>query len=357
MINDFLKQFIPIEILDTKFLGNSLEQLTIALLIFFIAIIFFRIFRNVVLVKIKKLALKAPTKFFNKLVEAFSKAGEGFYDLVALYFTLSSLTLPERLRTILDALLLTLIILQIISSSQVLIRYFLNKLIDQEDSETEATAANGIMLLINLVLYSLAVLMILSNLGINITSLIASLGIGGIAVALAVQNILADIFSSFSIYFDKPFEIGDTITVNGHTATVERIGIKTTRLRALQGEEIVISNQELTKSNIQNFKKLNKRRVLFSIAVTYNTSLEQCKKIPLIIKEVLEKVDGAELDRATFFEFGDSALRYEIVYYQNTGDFKEYALAREQMNLKIKEEFEKAGIEMAFPTRTLYVKS
>lgn len=359
MIENTLRNFIPSEFLDTKIFGNTIEQFIVAITIFCIFAVIFRIFRCVILVKIREFAHNAPANFFKSLVEAFERIHAPFYDLIALYLALSSLSLYDRFRVILDAFLLGLVILQIISSLQAILQYYINKITSKEEIDgASLTATRGIVLIINIVLYAIAVLMVLSNLGINISSLIASLGIGGIAIALAAQSILADMFSAFTIYFDKPFVVGDFIIVGDKLGTVEDIGIKTTRIAALHGEQIIIPNQELTRSTVHNYKKMPRRRVLFTIGVTYNTSLDKCKRIPEIIRSICEEFsEHLILDRVNFFEFGDSSLRFEIVYYHGNKDFTDYMNYREQINLRIKEEFEKEEIIMAFPTRTLYMGS
>jgi len=196
---------------------------------------------------------------------------------------------------------------------------------------------------------------VLSNLGVNITSLVAGLGIGGLAIALALQSVLSDLFSSFSIYFDKPFQVGDYIIVGKHSGTVEKIGIKSTRIRASQGEEIVISNQELTSARVQNFKKLKERRNTTSIGVTYETSTDKLKKIPDIIKYIIEEEKNARFDRVYFTTFADSALVFDLVYYVKSDAYSVYLETQQNINFKIKEAFEKEGIDMAYPTQTIYL--
>ena len=205
-------------------------------------------------------------------------------------------------------------------------------------------------------LWIVAALMVLSNLGVNVTGLMAGLGVGGLAIAFALQNVFADLFASFSIYLDKPFKIGDFIIVGEHTGTVEKIGIKTTRIRALQGEEIVISNQEMTSARVHNFKKLDERRISTQFGVTYDTPTETLKKIPDMIKKIVDEEKMTRFDRAHFTTFGDSALLFDLVYYIESQEYVDYLEAQQAMNFKIKEAFEGAGIDMAFPTQTIYIE-
>lgn len=342
------------EILSKSYYGNTVEEYLFSFGVFFGLAIVFRIFRGIILSKLRAFAESTPTKFDDKLVDAFDSIHPRFYDLTALFFSIHGLESEAHFDKYLNGAYLGLFMIQFIISSKPLMEYFLHKILkDDESDAADQTAFNAIAMLIQLALWITAILLVLSNLGFNITSLAASLGIGGIAVALAVQNILGDLFSSLSIYLDKPFVVGDFIIVEDKMGHVEKIGLKTTRLKALQGEELVISNKDLTSARIQNFKMMQKRRVVFSIGVTYGTSLEKCKLIPEIIARVFENVDNAELNRATFESFGDFSLNYEIVYYHLSGDYKEYMERRQDLNLQIKEEFEKAGIDMAFPTQTI----
>jgi small-conductance mechanosensitive channel len=201
-----------------------------------------------------------------------------------------------------------------------------------------------------------ALMIILAALGIDLTGAVVGLGVGGIAVALAVQNTLSDVFSAFSIYFDKPFEIGDFVVIGDQAGTVTSIGIRSTRISLLQGEELVVSNQELTTAQIRNFKKLEKRRIVFSVGVVYSTPIEKLKKIPGLVKEVIDAQELASLDRVHFSEFGDFSLKFEIVYYVEVSDYTKYMDVQQAINFGIKGAFEKEGIEMAFPTQTIYVQ-
>jgi small-conductance mechanosensitive channel len=209
---------------------------------------------------------------------------------------------------------------------------------------------------IQVIVFIFAFLLILWMFNVDLTGAVVGLGVGGIAIAFALQSTLSDFFSAFSIYFDRPFEIGDFITVGEYSGTVKNIGIRSTRLQLLQGEELVISNKELTSGSIRNFRKLEKRRVTFNLGVTYDTKVEKLKKIPFIIKDIFETIERASLQRVNFTEFGDFALKFLIVYYVNSSDWGEYLDIQQQINLGIKDAFEREGIEMAFPTSTVYLK-
>ncbi len=200
-----------------------------------------------------------------------------------------------------------------------------------------------------------ALLAILWAFEVNLSGVVVGLGVGGIAVALAVQSTLSDVLSAFSIYFDRPFEIGDFVIVGDYAGTVTKIGIKSTRLQLLQGEELVVSNKELTSTNLRNFKKLQKRRVVFSIGVTYDTPLEKLQKIPRLVEDVIRGVKLVEFDRAHFQSFGDFSLKFEVVYYVTTSDYVKYMDSQQEINFGIKKAFEQEGIQMAFPTQTIFL--
>ncbi len=218
-----------------------------------------------------------------------------------------------------------------------------------------ATALSLLAFAARVALWSVVLLAALDQLGFNITALVAGLGIGGIAVALAVQNILGDLFASLSIVLDKPFAVGDFIVVDGLRGVVERVGIKTTRVRSLDGELLVFPNGDLMKSRIRNFRQMQERRVHFTVGVTYQTSPEKAKAISQWLREAVEAVPRTRFDRAHFKEYGDSALVFEVVYYVLDRDYNLYMDAQQAINVAIFERFAREGVDFAYPTRTLYV--
>ena len=210
----------------------------------------------------------------------------------------------------------------------------------------------------NAIVYLIAFFVFMALAGINLTGLAIGGAATAIVIGFALQSVLSDFFSAFSIYFDKPFEIGDYIVVGEFSGTVTKIGMKSTRVELLQGEELVLANSELTKTNIRNFKKMKKRRISFSFGVTYDTPINKLKKIPDIIKGVIdpEKLEYVDkLDRVHFTEFGDFSLNFDIVYYVKSKDYVKYRDTQQEINFAIKEAFEKEGIEMAFPTQTIFL--
>lgn len=208
--------------------------------------------------------------------------------------------------------------------------------------------------LIQLAILVGALLAILWAFNVNLSGLVVGLGVGGIAIALAVQSTLSDVLSAFSIYFDRPFEIGDFVVVGEHAGTVTKIGIKSTRLMLLQGEELVLPNQVLTSTNLRNFRKLQKRRVVFNVGVTYDTPSEKLQKIPSLIEQVIRSVDLVEFDRAHFQAFGDFSLKFEVVYYVTLSAYTKYMDVQQEINLGIKKVFEQEGIQIALPSQRIY---
>ena len=225
-----------------------------------------------------------------------------------------------------------------------------------EEDAAEATTVRFLGFLLRLILWVLVGLVALDTAGVEITALVAGLGVGGIAVALAVQNVLGDLFASLSIVLDKPFVIGDFIIVGDLMGTVEHIGMKTTRVRSLSGEQLVFSNNDLLNSRIRNYKRMAERRALFRFGVTYQTSKEQLARIPELVREIIEDRDETRFDRAHFATYGDSSLDFEVVYYMLVPDYNAYMDTQQAINLELFGRFEELGIEFAYPTRTVYVE-
>ena len=212
-------------------------------------------------------------------------------------------------------------------------------------------------LMIRALIWSVMLLSILANAGVDITALVASLGVGGIAIALAVQTVLSDVFASLSIGFDKPFEIGDFIVFNDVSGTIEHIGLKTTRIRSLGGEQIVCSNTELLKQTIQNYKRMQQRRIVFSVRISYKTDVERAATVPGILRDRINEQADVRFDRAHLARFGDSALEYEAVYYLMSADYNRYMDTQQAINLGIMRSLEAAGITLALPERIVHVNA
>ena len=221
---------------------------------------------------------------------------------------------------------------------------------------SSATTIRALGFLAQLVMWAVVLLMVMSNLGIDITALVAGLGIGGIAIALAVQNILGDLFGALSIVLDKPFVVGDFIAVDAYQGTVEHIGIKTTRLRSLSGEQIIVSNADLLKSRIRNYKRMFERRIQFGIGVVYDTPHATLARIPGMIRAAVEAQPKARVDRVHFKGFGESSLDFETVYFVASPDYTAYMDIQQAVTLEIVRLFEADGIDFAFPTRTIVLQ-
>jgi len=207
------------------------------------------------------------------------------------------------------------------------------------------------------VVYFIAILFLLDNLGVNISSMVAGLGIGGIALALAVQNILGDLLSSFSIHLDKICEVGDSVEVNGVMGIVEKIGVKTIRLKTLQGEELIMSNSNFIDASIKNYKKMEKRRIVFNVGVVYEINLEKLKKIPTLLKDIIKSKENVEFGRVHFVKMNDFSLDFEVMYHVTTGNYDVYMDIQNDINYAIIEVFQKESIEIAYPTQVVYKKT
>ncbi|MGJ8654326.1 MAG: mechanosensitive ion channel family protein [Opitutaceae bacterium] len=225
----------------------------------------------------------------------------------------------------------------------------------KENNPGAVSAIQGMSFIVRLVIWSVALLLVVDNLGYDVTALVAGLGITGIAVALALQNILGDLFASLSIVLDKPFVIGDFIIVGDLMGVVERIGLKTTRVRSLSGEQLIFSNSDLLNSRVRNFKRMQERRVAFGFGVIYQTTPEQLESIPVKIKSIVEGIENARFDRAHFKGFGESSYDFEVVYYVLTADYAQYMDIQQSINLALCRWFAEEGIDFAYPTRTLFI--
>ncbi|MFN2215578.1 MAG: mechanosensitive ion channel family protein, partial [Anaerolineales bacterium] len=299
------------EILATVVYGNSLQRWMISLVVFFVLFLLIGLGRRIFLKKLLSLVKETRTVIDDVFFNLIKQTKTWFTLLLSLYIGSQFVTLPENISQIRNTLVALVVIIQMGFWGNGIINFWIVRQGFQKtkvDGET-ATNMNVMGYVLKVALWAVIVILFLDNIpGVEVNSLIASLGIGGVAVALAVQNILGDLFASLSIAIDKPFVIGDVISVGDFIGTVERIGLNSTRIRSLEGQEYIFSNSDILKSRISNYRSMQRRRVLFTLGVAAETPYSKLKDIPKFIQEIIESQDAATFDRAHFREFGDFSL-------------------------------------------------
>jgi len=343
-------------ILEEVFFGNRIMDYLIALLTLLLSLLFVKVFIRALIKRLKKLAKKTTALFDDFLVTILEKIGLPALYISCFYVSAKVLKLPSGADSLINALEMVVITFFAARIIVMIAGWGINIYLAKKNQDpTLVRSLDGMLLAIKFLIWALAIIILLDNLGYKVSTLIAGLGIGGIAVAIAAQALLKDFFSYFSIVFDHPFKIGDFIIIGDFMGTVEYIGIKTTRIRSLGGEQLIFSNTDLTDSRVRNYKLMEKRRVLFRLGVTYQASLSQLKEIPRIIEHIIKNTQDTAFDRAHFFSYGDFSLIFEVVYFVLSPDYNKYMDIQQEINFAIKEQFEKRGINFAYPTQTVYL--
>ncbi|MDB5038185.1 MAG: mechanosensitive ion channel protein MscS [Bacteriovoracaceae bacterium] len=348
-------------LLEPILFGHSIFSWLIALAIFLGFLIVLVLIKRILVRHLAQFVKTDQTDSAYFLINLIDKTKLFFLVTVSAVSATYYLNLSDSIHHFLKSFFIVILLIQVSFWGEAAIKYFLLRLVTQRELKrgqdpSLQTTVSVLQVIAKLILYGVIALLILDNLGFNVTTLIAGLGVGGIAVALAAQNILGDLFASLSIVLDKPFIIGDLIDVNGQKGRVERIGMKTTRIRSTTGEQIIISNTDLLRSKILNFARMTERMVVFTIGVTYQTPPEQLRKIPEILKAVITKQKKVRFDHAHFKGLGESSVNFEVVYYVMSGDYKDYIEVEEAINLEVFELFLEGKIGFAHPTRTLIME-
>ena len=345
------------EYLHTSFLGNPILRWATAAGLMIATIIALRVAKAVLVNRLTALAKRTATEWDDIITAALAKTSFLFLLVVGVVVGAQILTLSARASAAAGSLLVIASLVQAGIWAGTMLTRWLESYRRREMKEDPATATTvGALGFVGRILLWTAVLLLaLDNLGVDITTLVAGLGVGGIAVALALQNVLGDLFASLSIVLDKPFVLGDFLIIDDHLGSVEYIGLKSTRLRSLSGEQLIFSNSDLLKSRVRNFGRMYERRIVFGVGVTYQTPRAKLERIPGIIREAVEAQEKTRCDRSHFKGFGDFSLDFETVYYVTVPEYATYMDIQQAINLRVHERFEAEGIEFAYPTQTLFV--
>jgi small-conductance mechanosensitive channel len=348
MIDDFL---------DRSFYGNTVLDYLIfagAVLVGFAAI---TILRRVFVPRLGRWAKGSRTTLDDILVRILERAVVPLLYYGVFYASIRSLTLHPIIARGVDvagALLMTFIGVWALSSALVyLIRTRWTRRADPRAAEN---ATRAIIPAVHVIVWSLGALYLLENLGFKISAVVTGLGIGGIAVALAAQAVLGDLFAYFAILFDKPFEVGDFIIVDDYMGSVEHIGVKTTRLRSLNGEQLVFANTDLTKSRLHNYRRMATRRIEFFLHLRLDTPLRLAEQVPEAVAGIIKATEGVLLDRVHLASFDNASLNYDVVYIVQDSDYGHYMNIQQSINFRMMQEFERLGVQFAYPTQTLFVQ-
>jgi small-conductance mechanosensitive channel len=346
-----------VNLLSYSLSGNTVGRYLLCISVFVCSIIILRLFRVIIFSKIKRMTEKTDSMIDDLLTASFRKNIIPLMYLASAYFSAGLLIVNSSLER--WSWRLFLIALGFFTTRFIIsiIIFFSNRFWQVKDgNNNEKNISVLLNTIIKIIVWSVSILILLDNLGVRVSGLVAGLGVGGVAIAFAAQSILGDIFNYFTIFFDRPFEIGDFLVIDQFSGVVEHIGVKTTRIRSLSGEELIFSNTDLTGSRVRNYKNMQERRVVFSFGVTYQTPVAKLKQITKKVESIINGIGTVRFDRAHFHKFGDSSLDFEVVFYVLSGDYKTYMDAQQEINLKIMTELARMKVEFAYPTRTLFME-
>lgn len=348
------------DFLTSSFLGNEARAWLIAAGVTVVSFVVLRLVAGWSAKRLGSFADRTRGYWDDVIASSLAATRSTLLLFVSVYLGSRTLTLPDVVVGLLESVAIIALLLQagFWASAGLTTWLMARTAATLEDDPAQVMTLNVIGIFLRLVIWSMVVLLALENLGVDVTALIAGLGIGGVAVALAAQNILGDLFASISIALDKPFVLGDFVTVGDFQGTVESIGLKTTRVRSLSGEQVVFSNTDLLDSRLRNFGRLYERRVVLKVGVTYQTPREELEQIPGLIQEIVESRGGADvrINRSHLTNYGDSAIEFETVYHVLSPDYALHMDIKQDVYLRIHAAFDERGIEFAYPTQTIFLE-
>jgi small-conductance mechanosensitive channel len=345
-------------LLDEVYWYNSLRTWLVALTLAVFSCLVLLALKRVLIHRVGRLAKRTTTDFDDMVIDLVRKTRTVFIIVVSFYAASHYLDLSEGMRRIIRVATMLTSLIQVGIWGNGLIGYLITKYARQrlgQDASGSATLG-AVRFISNVILWTVVLLLALENFGFDVTALVAGLGVTGIAVALAVQNMLGDMFASLSIVLDKPFEVGDYVIIDQLEGTVEKIGLKTTRVRSLSGEQIIFANADMLKSRIRNLKRMEERRVAFRVTVTTQTPRDVLERIPDMLREIVSVQPETRFDRSHFQSIGESGLVFEVVYFMLRPDYPSYMKAQQDINFGIVKRFQSDGIEFAYPTRLIHVR-
>jgi small-conductance mechanosensitive channel len=338
--------------------GNTTVDYLLAIITVLGGVLVTQLLKTLILKRIERWSHQTATELDDRLIRIIKRPLLSVVYVGIAYIAIHNLNLHpilEQTVQVLGVILATVLIIQLTGS---LVEYgFRVYGYSHRDNPGLQQTFNTLIPAVKILIWAVGLIFLLDNLGFDISAVVAGLGIGGVAVALASQGVLQDLFSYFAIIFDRPFELADFIMVDDLVGTVEQIGIKTTHLRSLSGEQLIMANSDLINARIRNFKRMQRRRIAFSLGITYETGLAKIQQIPAIIQRIVDNTPNTTFDRAHFLSYGDFSLDFEVVYFVETDNYAAYMNAQHQINLDLKAAFEDQGIEFAYPTQVLYLNS
>jgi len=349
--------------LDMTLFEIRLQTYVLVMLSVIATFIIIRFIQVVVVSRLKAAAAATKTSIDDTFIEQIESIGSIFYLVLAVYIPLwyiqsSQQSIPDIIFMWVSAVTVCVSAFYVAKMSTAFVQYTASKLIEKRSGKITQADTSMLTLLsvaVKTVVWFVAFLFVFNLFEVDVTGLVAGLGVSGLVVAFSIQNVLADLFSSLSIYIDKPFKPGDFIIVGSMMGTVKKIGIKSTRISGLDGEEVVMSNKQLTDTEIHNYNHMRRRRIAFKIGVTYDTSPKKLAEIPEIIQTIIEAQDKATFDRCHIFKFDASSINAEIVYYVQSGDYTVFMDTQQAIVLGITAAFADKKIEFAFPTQTVHL--
>ncbi len=344
-----------IEFLQKEIWNNTIQNYLITITLMILFIIILPKLKDLLKQYLVKITSKTKNKYDDMIPNAFDRIPNYLIIFLSFYFSILNLNLNETIIYIINHALLLILTFETISSFKQGLSFFIEKISKNKDKSTQV-AYQALEKITILVIWIIATLFVLSNFGINVGALAAGLGIGGIAIAFAFKEILSDLFSYFVILLDKPLVPGDYVSVGDHFGTVQNIGIKTTRIKQIDGNIIVIPNESIASTEIKNFGFTKHRRVTFTISVDYDTSADKIKKIKKKVEDIINSIEECEFKSCRFKNFGDSALEIFVIYHINTRKFEAYRRIEEEINFELLKYFKKAKINIPFPTQTIFLK-